>query len=228
MAARKVKLLGAWVSPFALRSRIALNLKSVEHEFLEENLGSKSDLLLKSNPVYKKVPVLLHGDRPVCESLIIVEYIDETWTSGPSILPSDPYDRATARFWAYYIDDKFCPSLVGISKAEGPEAKAEAIEQAKTGLELLEKAFKDCSKGGAFFNGDQIGYLDIAFGCCIGWIRATESMHEIKLFDEEKTPGLVGWIERFCAHKAVKDVMHETEKLIEFAKTLLSKPPPTH
>ncbi|KAK9140644.1 hypothetical protein Scep_010325 [Stephania cephalantha] len=216
--ASEVKLLGAWPSPFVLRSRIALNIKSVEYEFLEEKFGSKSDLLLKSNPVYKKIPVLLHRDRPVCESLIIVQYIDETWTSGPSILPWDPYDRAIARYWGAYIDDKFFPSLVGIAKAEGPEAKAEALEQAKAGLELIEKAFKDCSKGGEFFNGDQIGYLDIAFGCYVGWIRVTESMHGFKLFDEEKTPRLVAWSERFCAHEAVKDVMPETEKLIELLK----------
>ena len=102
-----MKLLGAWPSPFVMRARIALNIKSLKYEFHEESLGSKSQLLVQSNPVYKKIPVLIHGDKPVCESLIIVEYVDEAWSSsGPSILPSHPYDRAIARFWAAYIDDK--------------------------------------------------------------------------------------------------------------------------
>ncbi|GMP58666.1 hypothetical protein CsSME_00022252 [Camellia sinensis var. sinensis] len=93
-------------SPFVNRVQIALNLKSIDYEFLPETFGSKSELLLKSNPVNKKIPVLIHHDKPICESLIIVQYIDELWTSGPSILPSDPYDRAIARFWGAYIDDK--------------------------------------------------------------------------------------------------------------------------
>lgn len=106
MSKSELKLIGKWSSPYAMRVKIALNIKSLEHEHFEETLNPKSDLLLQSNPVYGKVPVLIHHERPICESLIIVEYIDETWTTGFSILPSDPYDRAVARFWAAYIDDK--------------------------------------------------------------------------------------------------------------------------
>ena len=106
-----VKLLGVWASPFVMRVQISLNIKSVNYEFLDETIGSKSELLLQSNPVHKKFPVLIHGDKPICESLVIVQYIDEAWTSGPSILPSDPYNRAIQRFWSAYLDDKvqvFC------------------------------------------------------------------------------------------------------------------------
>lgn len=108
MSSKKVKVLGAWPSPYVMRPRISLNIKSVDYEFLEEKLGTKSELLLKSNPVHKKMPVLIHGDKPICESLVIVQYIDEVWTSKHSILPSDPYDRAIARFWAAYLDEKVC------------------------------------------------------------------------------------------------------------------------
>ena len=106
--AKEVKLLGAWPSPFVMRCRIALHIKSVDYEFIQETMQPKSELLLKSNPVYKKIPVLLHNHLPICESLIILHYIDEAFSSGsaPSLLPSHPYDRAIHRFWAAYIDDK--------------------------------------------------------------------------------------------------------------------------
>jgi glutathione S-transferase len=102
-----VRVLGLWASPFVIRVLIALKLKGVEHEVLEEVVGKKSNLLLKSNPVHKKIPVLLHHGKPISESLIILQYIDEVWSSNePAILSADPYARATERFWAQYIADK--------------------------------------------------------------------------------------------------------------------------
>ncbi|KAL3751040.1 hypothetical protein ACJRO7_011937 [Eucalyptus globulus] len=226
----EVKLIGGWPSPFVMRPRIALNLKGLEYEFLEEKFGAKSELLLRSNPVHKKIPVLLHADRPVCESLVIVQYIDEAWpSSGPSILPSDPYDRATARFWAAYIDEKWFPSMSGIARAQGEEAKKAAIDLVVEGLSLLEDAFGKISKGKPFFGGDTIGFLDIALGCFLGWVRVTERTQGLKLLDQAKVPGLAKWAERFCADSAVKGVMPETEKLAEFAKLIMAKfgaPPP--
>ncbi|KAJ1693406.1 hypothetical protein LUZ63_010104 [Rhynchospora breviuscula] len=189
----------------------------------QETVGKKSDLLLKSNPVYKKIPVLIHNGKPICESMIIVEYIDETWSVGASILPSDPYDRAIARFWTAYVDDKI-PDLIRKLRPlvkGSAEAEVEA-EKLIAALQLLEEAFEKCSKGKCFFGGDEIGYLDIALGSQLTWIKAVEKIVEIKFLDKEKIPGLVAWSERFCAHEAVKEVMPEADRLVEFTKMLFS------
>ncbi|XP_020975911.1 pentatricopeptide repeat-containing protein At1g05670, mitochondrial [Arachis ipaensis] len=223
MTKSEVKLLGAWPSPFVMRARIALNIKSVSYEFLEETFQPKSQLLLDSNPVYKKVPVLINQDKPICESLIIVQYVDDVWSSGPSILPSEPYDRAIARFWATYLDDKWYPTLRSVRGAKGEDERKKLIKEVGEGLTLLEDALNKISRGKDFFGGDQIGYLDIAFGCFLGWLRVTESLTGVKLLDQVKTPCLAKWAERFCAHGAVKDVMPQTEKLVEFAKMLMAK-----
>ena len=100
----QVKLHGMWASPWVRRVTIALKIKGISYEYFEEDLKNKSQLLLKYNPVKKLVPVLVHQGRPIPESLIILEYIDETWTSSPKLLPFDPYQRAKVRFWVNFID----------------------------------------------------------------------------------------------------------------------------
>ncbi|KAF5206276.1 Glutathione s-transferase [Thalictrum thalictroides] len=223
MAASDLKLLGGWPSPFAMRPLIALNLKNLDYEYLEQNFPVMSELLFKSNPVYRKIPVLIHNDRPICESLIIVQYIDEVFTSGNSLLPSDPFDRAVARFWATYIDDKWYSALSGLVKGKTDEEKVTAMGGLTTGLTLLEEAFVKISKGKRFFGGETIGYVDIALGSMLGWLRVAERLGGCSnLMDETKMPGLYGWAERFCSDAAVKDLMPETEKLFEFAKMLIS------
>ncbi|URD85361.1 glutathione S-transferase [Musa troglodytarum] len=206
--------------------RVALHLKGVvDYDFLQERLGEKSQLLLESNPVYKKIPVLIHNHNPVCESMIIVEYADEAWAaSGRAIRTADPYDRALHRFWAACIDDevRVAPRSAAV-KAETQEARAEAMEQSLAGLELLEESLAKLSKGRGFVGGDAMAYLDIALGCYLGWMKACETVIGHRFLDEEKTPLLVGWAERFCSHEAVKDWMPETDELLELAKVLQPK-----
>ena len=106
--AEEIILLDFWPSMFGMKVRIALTEKGLKYERREENLLNKSPLLLEMNPIHKKVPVLIHNGKPICESQIIVQYIDEVWKDKSPLLPSDPYERAKARFWADYIDKKVC------------------------------------------------------------------------------------------------------------------------
>ncbi|KAG5050622.1 hypothetical protein JHK87_002820 [Glycine soja] len=224
MAERDLRLLGAWFSPFALRVQIALNLKGLDYEVVEETLNPKSELLLKSNPVHKKIPVFFHGDKVICESAIIVEYIDEVWSNNAlSILPQNAYDRANARFWVSYIDDKWLTTLKSVLATEDDEAKKLHFEQAEEVLEKVEEVFNKCSEGKAYFGGDTIGFVDIGFGSFLSFIRVSENMNERKLLDETKHPGLTLWAETFAADPAVKGLLPETEKLVEFAKILQLK-----
>ncbi|KAL1196167.1 Glutathione S-transferase U16 [Cardamine amara subsp. amara] len=214
----EVKLLGVWYSPYAIRPKIALRLKSVDYDYVEEDLfGSKSELLLKSNPVHKKVPVLFHNAKPIIESLNIVEYIDETWnSSGPSILPSDPHDRAIVRFWSAFVDNKWFPALRAAAITKSEDAKAKGIEEVEEGLLRLDEAFVAISKGRSFFGGDVIGFMDICLGSFLVLLKAREKLKGEKLLDESKIPSLCKWADEFLSDDIVKNVVPEIDRVAKF------------
>lgn len=102
----EVTLHGAWFSPYMKRVETALKLKGVAYKLIDEDLTRKSDDLQRYNPIFKKVPVLVHKGKAIVESLVILEYIDEVWGGDRSILPQDSLDRAMSRFWAKFIEEK--------------------------------------------------------------------------------------------------------------------------
>uniref|UniRef100_A0A0D9XLS4 Glutathione S-transferase n=1 Tax=Leersia perrieri TaxID=77586 RepID=A0A0D9XLS4_9ORYZ len=215
----KLKLLGMWTSPFALRVKLALSFKGLSYEYVEEDLRNKSELLLSSNPVHKKVPVLIHNGKPICESQIIVQYIDETFPGADaSLLPSDPYERAVARFWAAYIDDKLLKSWLQASMGKTEEEKAEALKETFAAVANLEAAFKECSKGKPFFGGDTVGYLDVTLGGLVSWMHAGEALYGMRLFDATRSPLLDAWVDRFGSLDAAKAVLPDAGRLAEYAK----------
>ena len=58
---------------------------------------------LKLNP-NGVVPTLVHDGRPVIESTVIIEYLDDTFPERP-LKPADTYARARMRLWEKWSDD---------------------------------------------------------------------------------------------------------------------------
>uniref|UniRef100_A0A0E0MA03 glutathione transferase n=1 Tax=Oryza punctata TaxID=4537 RepID=A0A0E0MA03_ORYPU len=215
----ELKLLGMWASPFALRAKLALSFKGLSYDYVEEDFENKSELLLSSNPVHKKVPVLIHNRKPICESLVIVQYIDEVFPdAGVTLLPADPHDRAVARFWAAYMDEKLFGAWIQLFRGKTEEEKAEGVKQTFAVVEKLEGALSECSKGKPFFGGDTVGYVDVVLGSFLAWVHAIEEVFDLKQFDAAKTPLLAAWMERFDELDAAKEVMPNIGRLVELEK----------
>lgn len=212
----QVKLLGSTLSPFVLRVSIALALKGIDYELIEEKTQNKSQLLLQSNPVHKKIPVLIHNGKPVCESMIIVQYIDEAWDKAPNFLPKHPYDRAIARFWAAFVDDKLFPCLRGVFTGQGEQLQ-KAAEESVTNFLLIEEALRtnSCFTGKPYFGGDEIGLTDIALGGLSSFLKTLQKVTNTVLIDPEKMPLLSAWMDRFCESDGVKEVMPDPAKQLE-------------
>ncbi|KAM0954026.1 putative glutathione transferase [Dioscorea sansibarensis] len=211
-----LKLYGSWASPYTHRVQLALKLKGLQFVYIEEDLTNKSSSLLLHNPIYKKVPVLLHGDQSIVESVIILQYIDETWTDN-SLLPSDPYERALVRFWCYFIDDKLSTALGTVFKSAGEEQKA-AVSEVHENLKLVEGELQEgVFKGRRFFGGERIGLLDIVLGCGSYWLSVFEKVADVRLIDSEMFPLFCSWLKDFEEQPEVKEIIPAIDKLLEYA-----------
>jgi glutathione S-transferase len=216
-AAKKgLVLLDFWVSPFGQRCRIALAEKGIPYEYSEQELlGTKSDLLLRSNPVHKKIPVLLHDGRPVCESLVILNYLEEAFPeTTPKLLPDAAYARAQARFWAAY-SDKVYEVGTRLWKLKGePQAQAQARAEIVQVLRNLDGELGDKR----FFAGEAFGFVDVALVPFVPWLPSYERYGEFSV--QEIAPGLAAWARRCAERDSVAKSLHPPEKVDEFINLL--------
>ncbi|XP_074587518.1 putative glutathione S-transferase [Curcuma longa] len=206
--AEQVKVLRSWLSPWSFKVELALKLKGVPHEKVEEDLANKSPLLLASNPIHKKIPVLLHNGKAIPESGIILEYIDETWTNNP-ILPKAPYERSMARFWSRFIDDK-CVGACWMSCWTEGETQQMFMEQARASLRILDDELGERK----FFGGESIGLVDISACFLSLWFGVLQEVAGISLINGEEFPNLCRWIEGFVATDAVTECLPPRDELL--------------
>ncbi|CAL5002686.1 unnamed protein product [Urochloa decumbens] len=209
-----VRLITTYGSPFAHRVEAALALKGVPYEPVMEDLANKSELLLAHNPVHRSVPVLLHGDRSVCESLVIVEYVDEAFHDGAAprrLLPADPYDRATARFWADFATNK-CLTPLWLSMWTDGEEQERLVRETREGLAILESQLD----GKRFFGGDSIGFVDLATCTLAYWRELLEEGTGVRVMADGEYPALRRWAKEYTSDEAVRRLLPDRDRLVAY------------
>lgn len=154
--------------------------------------------------------MLVHGDKPIAESLVILEYIDETWRENP-LLPEHTYEKAMVRFWAKYVDEKCVISAWTAGRTKGHEQE-KAIKSTQESLKLLNKLIE----GKIFFGGETIGFLDLVVGSLPNWIKFIEESVGIKLFDTKELSFLHEWAQRFTEIQMIKESIPMKEDLLNY------------
>ncbi|XAR56371.1 Glutathione transferase [Bertholletia excelsa] len=206
--ADEIVLLDFWLSPFAMRVRIALAEKGLEYESRAENVLNSSDLLFEMNPVQKQIPVLIHKSKPICESLIIVEYIDEVWKNKSPFLPCDPHQRAQARFWADFVEKKVY-SLGRKMLASTGEAQEAAKKELISCFKLLEGELGEKP----YFGGESFGLVDLALIPSYCWSLCFE---ECGMNMAGEFPKIFAWAERCMDRESVAKSVPDRHRVYAF------------
>ena len=101
-----LELLGNPISTCSQKVRLVLHEKGLAFadtvlDFRRREHLAPGYLALNPNGV---VPTLLHDGRPVIDSSVIAEYLDEIFPKR-SLTPGDPFERARMRAWLRYIEE---------------------------------------------------------------------------------------------------------------------------
>ncbi|XP_058755559.1 probable glutathione S-transferase [Vicia villosa] len=207
--ADEVILLNFWPSHYGMRVLIALEEKGIKYENKEEDFSNKSLLLLQMNPIHKKIPVLIHNGKSICESLNIVEYIDEVWNHHSPLFHSDPYQKAQAKFWANYVDTKIYEIGSRYAKTEGEEKEA-AKKELLESFEVMEGQLGDKP----YFGGENFGFVDVALVPLFCMLYSYTFAG--KFIDDEEFPNLTSWAKRCGEKESVSRSIPKESKMKQF------------
>jgi glutathione S-transferase len=171
--------------PYCARVRIVLAEKDIEVEVVEIDLSDRPAWLYEKNPS-GKVPVLEEDGRPLPESAVIMEFLEERFPEPP-LMPLDLGDRAAVRLLVFRDDELTDPYY---ALRRGEEGAREELDDA---LARLDAMLGDRP----FLGGVEYGLADIAY---VPWLLRARDMLGVEL---DGFPSLFAWLARLEERPAV-------------------------
>lgn len=171
--------------PYCARVRIVLAEKGVEFEVVEVDLSDRPGWLYEKNAT-GRVPVLEEDGRPLPESVVIMEFLEERHPEQ-ALLPPDPADRAFARLQIFRADELTDPYY---ALRRGDDGAAGELDAALGRLDAALAARP-------FLGGSEYGLADIAY---VPWLLRARDALDVAL---DGFPTLAGWLARLEQRPAV-------------------------
>jgi glutathione S-transferase len=200
-----LKLVSFELCPYVERSRIVLLEKRVPHEVEFIDLANKPAWFLAVSPM-GRVPVLLVDDRPIFESMVINELIEELHPE-PSLLPGGPVARAEARGWIVFANDVVMPaSFAAMLARAGGAGGSELARPLGTIRDALGKVEAQAARGGGpFFAGDAFTLVDAAYAPFLRRWRTAEGWGPPEERLLPAFPAVSAWAEALAERPSVRD-----------------------
>jgi len=199
----RLKLVSFDICPYVERSRIVLLEKGLPHDIEFIELSNKPAWFLQVSPM-GRVPVLLVDDRPVFESMVINELVNEL-QPDPPLFPRDPVARAEGRGWIVFANDVLMPAggaaMLAIAGGATGEALAKPVGALRDALGKLEPQLARGS--GPFFLGADFSLVDASYAPFFRRWRMAERWGSPEARLLASFPRVNGWAEAMLARPSV-------------------------
>ncbi|OCL03326.1 putative glutathione-S-transferase theta, GST [Glonium stellatum] len=161
-AEHPLKLYAGWFCPFVQRVWIVLEEKKIQYQYIEVNPYHKPQSLLELNP-RGLVPTLQHNNKPLYESTVLCEFLEEAYPDHPPHLqPSDPYERARTRIWTDFVTTRIIPAYHRFLQYQAARDGAEGLQEARAEfLRYLKEFAAEMHGEGPFFLGEELSLVDV-------------------------------------------------------------------
>jgi len=189
-------------SPYGWRVWLALELKAIPYDLKVVSFSAgdtRKPEFIALNPRHT-VPLIIEDGHALWESLAILEYLDERYTSGPKLYPGDARSRARVRRLIHeiegYLDrEGIDPITTEYFGKDGAPPDLARVDKAKLRLgEELQYFAKELR--GSFLAGDALSAAELVLYPWLGYVkRITVRRPETQLV-EQVPPALMEWGKR--------------------------------
>ena len=160
-----ITLCGFPISNYYNKVKLALLEKGIPFEEERVMTGSKDEAVLAASPL-GKVPFIRTPQGALCESQVIVDWIEAAYPNPP-LIPADPFAAAKVRELATFIDlhlelvarELYAQAFFGGTVSEGTQARV------RKQLERHIPAFKRLASFSPYVAGDTFTLAD-----CSAWV----------------------------------------------------------
>lgn len=203
-----LQLISHHLCPYVQRSVIVLLEKQALFERQYIDLSDKPDWFMDVSPL-GRVPLLLVDGRPLFESAVICEFVNEI-TPG-SLHPEDPFDKARHRSWI-----EFASATLDLIGGFYSAPDRETFEEKRISLADRIARLESEIGHGAFFDGDSFHMVDAVYSTVFRYFDVIDGIDDFAIFDG--SPRTMAWRIRLAERETVKKgaVEDYPERLMAF------------
>lgn len=200
MSQPKFKLISFPLCPYVQRARIALNEKNIEYDIEMIDLEAPPEWFYDISPL-EKVPVLLVDDKPLFESMVICEYLDEV-TPG-SLYPADYFEKAQSRAWIEFGND-----LLGLTYNFFTTSDEKTYKHTRAVITDRFDILEEQLTHRPYFNGVEFSLVDAVYAPLFRFYEVAKAFSSFDFFDD--SPNVVEWWKVLLTRPSVENSIPDT------------------